>query len=194
MSGLDPFTWAIVLMLLGCALVVLEVFIPSGGILGMLSGLAILGSILFAFRRDVTSGMVFVLISLVAVPTLLAFAFRVWPHTPMGKAFLGELPNEAELKPIDVRRELVGRAGIAKTMMLPSGSVQVDGQWLDAVSQGDAIEPGEAVVVVEVRGNRVVVRRADADEAVQVVRDPRDVLSKPLDELGLEGFDDEPLG
>lgn len=194
MSGLDPFTWAIVLMLLGCALVVLEVFIPSGGILGMLSGLAILGSILFAFRRDVTSGMVFVLISLVAVPTLLAFAFRVWPHTPMGKAFLGELPNEEELKPIDVRRELVGRAGIAKTMMLPSGSVLIDGQWLDAVSQGDAIEPGEAIVVVEVRGNRVVVRRAEADEAEQIVRDPRDVLSKPLDELGLEGFDDEPLG
>lgn len=194
MSGLDPFTWAIVLMLLGCALVVLEVFIPSGGILGMLSGLAILGSILFAFRRDVTSGMVFVLISLVAVPTLLAFAFRVWPHTPMGKAFLGELPNEEELKPIDVRRELVGRAGVAKTKMLPSGSVLVDGQWLDAVSQGDAIESGEAVVVVEVRGNRVVVRRAEADEAEQIVRDPRDVLSKPLDELGLEGFDDEPLG
>ena len=194
MSGLDPFTWAIVLMLLGCALVVLEVFIPSGGILGMLSGLAILGSILFAFRRDVTSGMAFVLISLVAVPTLLAFAFRVWPHTPMGKAFLGELPNEEELKPIDVRRELVGRAGVAKTKMLPSGSVLVDGQWLDAVSQGDTIESGEAVVVVEVRGNRVVVRRAEADEANQIVRDPRDVLSKPLDELGLEGFDDEPLG
>jgi membrane-bound ClpP family serine protease len=194
MSGLDPFTWAIVLMLLGCALVVLEVFIPSGGILGMLSGLAILGSILFAFRRDVTSGMAFVLISLVAVPTLLAFAFRVWPHTPMGKAFLGELPNEEELKPIDVRRELVGRAGVAKTKMLPSGSVLVDGQWLDAVSQGDAIEPGEAVVVIEVRGNRVVVRRAEADEAEQIARDPRDVLSKPLDELGLEGFDDEPLG
>ena len=58
MTGLDPFTWAIVLLLLGCALVVLEVFIPSGGILGMLSALAILGSIVFAFRRDMTSGLV----------------------------------------------------------------------------------------------------------------------------------------
>ena len=193
MTGLDPFTWAIILMLLGCALVVLEVFIPSGGILGMLSGLAILGSIIFAFRRDMTSGMVFVLISLVAVPTLLVFAFRVWPHTPMGKAFLGELPNEEELKPIDTRRALVGRAGIAKSKMLPSGSVLVDGLWLDAVSQGDAIELGEAVVVVEVRGNRLVVRPAEPGEAEQIAADSRDVLSKPLDELGLEGFD-EPLG
>lgn len=194
MSGLDPFTWAIILMLIGCALVVLEVFVPSGGILGMLSGIAILGSIIFAFRRDLTAGLTFVLISLVAVPTLLALAFRVWPHTPMGKAFLGELPNEDELKPVDTRRELVGRLGVAKTMMLPSGSVLVDGHWLDAVSQGDAIEPGMPIVVVEVRANRVVVRQADPDEAEQIIGSSPDMLSKPLDELGLEGFDDEPLG
>jgi membrane-bound serine protease (ClpP class) len=194
MTGLDPFTWAIILMLIGCALVVLEVFIPSGGILGMLSGFAILGSIIFAFRRDPTAGMVFVLISLVAVPSLLALAFRVWPHTPMGKAFLGELPSEDELKPIDVRRELVGRTGMAKTMMLPSGSVLVDGHWLDAISQGDAIEPGEPIVVVEVRANRVVVRRAEPDETQQISNQSPDILSKPLDELDLEGFEDEPLG
>ncbi|MDZ4656879.1 MAG: NfeD family protein [Bythopirellula sp.] len=194
MSGLDPFTWAIILMLIGCALVVLEVFVPSGGILGMLSGIAILGSIIFAFRRDLTAGLTFVLISLVAVPTLLALAFRVWPHTPMGKAFLGELPNEEELKPVDTRRQLVGRLGVAKTMMLPSGSVLVDGHWLDAVSQGDAIEPGMPIVVVEVRANRVVVRQADPDEAEQITSSSPDMLSKPLNELGLEGFEDEPLG
>jgi membrane-bound serine protease (ClpP class) len=193
MTGLDPFTWAIILLLLGCALVVLEVFVPSGGILGMLAGLAILGSIVFAFRRDTTAGLSFVLVSLVAVPVLLTLAFRIWPHTPMGKAFLGELPSEEELKPVDPRRELVGRMGVAKSKMLPSGSVLIDGQWIDAVTQGDAIEPEEPVVVVEVRANRVVVRKADPDELGQLPTDPRDVLSQPIDELGFDGFD-EPLG
>lgn len=183
-----------ILLLLGCALVVLEVFIPSGGILGMLSGLAILGSIFFAFRRDTTSGLVFILVSLIAVPALLALAFRVWPYTPMGKAFLGELPTEDELIPIDSRRELVGRVGVAKSKMLPAGSVLVDGHWVDAITQGEPIEPGESVVVVEVRANRVVVRRADPEEAQRVVADPRDLLNKPLNELGLGGFEDEPLG
>ena len=108
----------------------------------------------------------------------------------MGKAFLGELPSEDELKPIDLRRELVGRVGVAKTKMLPSGSVLVDGHWLDAVAQGDAIEPGEPMVVVEVRGNRVVVRRGRSRGGRAIGCDPRDVLSKPLDELGFEGFDE----
>lgn len=192
MSGLDPFTWAIILMLLGCALVVLEVFIPSGGILGMLSGIAILGSIVFAFRRDPTAGLTFVMISLVAVPSLLAFAFKVWPMTPMGKAFLGELPSEEEIKPIDSRRGLVGRAGVAKSKMLPSGSVLVDGHFIDAVSQGDAIEPGEPIIVVEVRANRVVVRRADDEESSQFVQTGSgDALSRPIEELGIEGFDED---
>jgi membrane-bound serine protease (ClpP class) len=193
MTGLDPFTWAIILLLLGCALVVLEVFVPSGGILGMLAGLSILGSIVFAFRRDTTAGLSFVLVSMVAVPVLLTLAFRIWPHTPIGKAFLGELPTEDELKPVDPRRELVGRLGVAKSKMLPSGSVLIDGHWIDAVAQGDAIEPGEPVVVVEVRANRVVVRKADPDELDQLATDPKDVLSKPIDELGFDGFD-EPLG
>lgn len=193
MSGLDPLTWAIILLLVGCALVVLEVFIPSGGVLGLLSGLSILASVIFAFRRDVTSGMALLLVALFAVPSVLALAFKIWPMTPLGKAFLGELPREEDLKPVDTRRELVGRWGVARSKMLPSGSVLVDGQWLDAVAQGDAIEPGEAVIVIEVRGNRVVVRRADPDEVPGQTALPQDLLSKPIDQLGLEEFD-EPLG
>lgn len=191
--GLDPITTAILLMLLGCALVLLEVFIPSGGILGLLSGLAILASIFFAFRYDTTSGLVFILFSVLAIPGLIVLAFKIWPHTPMGKAFLGELPSEEETKPVDARRSLVGRLGVARSKMLPSGSIQVDDRRLDAVSVSGAIEPGEYVIVMEVRGNRVAVRSADEDEINRVPEAPEDLLSRPLDELGFEPFD-ESLG
>jgi len=192
MSTMDPLTWAILLMIIGCGLVVLEVFIPSGGLLSFLSAVVIVASVVMAFRRDTTTGMSFVVLTLVAVPSVLALAFKYWPSTPMGKAFLGELKSSAELRPLDTRRELLGKVGIAKSKMLPSGSVQIDGKYIDAISQG-AVDIGQAVVVIEVRANRVVVRPADKDEARRVVRDPRDVFSKPIDELGLESFD-EPLG
>ena len=193
MSTLDPLTWAILLMLLGCGLVVLEVFIPSGGLLSFFSAVTIIASIVMAFRHNATTGLGFIVLTLVAVPSTLALAFKVWPHTPMGKSFLGVLKTTEELTPVDSRRELVGKLGVAKSKMLPSGSVQIDGTHFDAVTQGGAIDKGQAVVVVEVQGNRVVVRPADEDEAGLVVKDPQDVLSTPLEELGIESLKD-PLG
>ncbi len=187
---MDPLSWAVLLMLIGCGLVVMEIFIPSGGILGFLSGVCIIGSVVMAFNRDSTTGISFILITLVAVPAAIGLAFKYWPLTPMGKAFLGELPDEEDVLPSDARRELVGRVGTAKSKMLPSGSVSIDGQLVDAVSQGSAIDKGQAVVVVEVRGNRVVVRPADEAEAQQRGDYPSDVLSTPAEELGLDSLED----
>ena len=95
----------------------------------------------------------------------------------------------------DAQREkdqLVGSRGIAKTKMLPGGVVSVEGRSIDAVSEGLPIDLGEAVVVVEVRGNVVVVRRADADGPAKTVRSgpESDLLDRPLEELGLDPLDD----
>ncbi|MCA9232171.1 MAG: hypothetical protein KDA57_16100 [Planctomycetales bacterium] len=193
MAGLDPISWAVILLLVGCALVVLEVFIPSGGILSFLAVAAFVASLAMAFRRDTTTGLSFLVLTVIAVPLVVALAFKYWPHTPMGKAFLGEVPTEADLRSDDPRRDLVGRVGVAKSKMLPSGAVQIDDQLVDAVSQGAAIDVGSAVVVVEVRANRVVVRLADEQEARQAAIDPSEMLSKPIEELGLESLD-ESLG
>ncbi len=192
MSTLDPLTWAMILLIAGCGLVVLEVFIPSGGILSFCAAIALIASIVMAFRRDVTAGIGFVALTLVAVPVTLGLAIKYWPLTPMGKAFLGELQSTDDLIPEDPRRGLVGKLGIAKSKMLPSGSVQIEGKYIDAISQGTVIDIGQVVVVVEVRANRVVVRPADDQEAQQFVKDPRDVFSTPIEELGIDSMD-EPL-
>ena len=160
--------WAILLLLVGCVLVVLEVFIPSGGIISILAAVSFIASIFIAFQESPTTGpttgLIFTATTVFAVPTLIALAFKYWPKTPMGKAFLGELPNEEEVLPEDPRRALLGRVGVARSKMLPSGAVEIDGQMIDAVTQGQAIEPGTYVVVCEVRANRVVVRPAGKDQ------------------------------
>ncbi|MBX3434661.1 MAG: hypothetical protein KF847_15185 [Pirellulales bacterium] len=192
MNLLDPLGWAILLLVLGCGIVVLEVFLPSGGVLSFLAVLVLGASVYFAFRRDATTGFAFITLTLAFVPLTIGLAFKVLPMTPMGKAFLGELPTPAEVDPDDPRRSMVGRVGVASSMMLPSGSVLVDGKLLDAVSQGVPIDPGTPIVVVEVRANRVMVRPADPDEARRIAIDSGDVLAKPIEEFGIEEFD-EPL-
>jgi membrane-bound serine protease (ClpP class) len=190
-SLLDPIGWSILLLLIGCVLVVLEVFIPSGGFISILAAVAFVASILLAFNQSPATGLAFTGTTVVAVPLLLALAFKYLPKTPMGKAFLGELPTEAEVVPDDPRRALIGRVGVARSKMLPSGAIEIDGQMIDAVTQGQAIEPGAYVTVIEVRANRVVVRPAGKDQRPSH-ENPQELLSRPIEELGLESLD-EPL-
>ena len=185
--------WAILLLLVGCSLVVLEVFITSGGIISILAGVAFITSLIVAFwdgpTTGPTTGFVFLAVMVLAVPALVALAFKIWPRTRLGKAFLGDLPREDQVVPDEPRRTLLGRVGVARSKMLPSGAVEVDGQMIDAVTQGLPIEPGTYVVVVEVRANRVVVRPAGKDQRPSHP-DPKDILSRPIEELGLDSLED----
>jgi membrane-bound ClpP family serine protease len=190
MNLLDPIGWAVVLMVVGCGILVLEIFIPSGGLLSFLAFVALVGSMVVAFNQSLTTGLSFMAVAVLAVPVAIGIAFKLWPKTPMGKAILGELPSEEETRPDDPRRALVGRVGVAQSLMLPSGAVLIDGKLFDAVSQGMAIDPGQPVVVVEVKANRVMVRPASATESQSAAVAPDDVLSRPIEEFGFDSLED----
>jgi len=55
-----------------------------------------------------------------------------------------------------------GKTGEATTDLRPSGKARIDGDLVDVVTQGDFIERGDPVRVVEVEGVRVVVAREEA--------------------------------
>jgi membrane-bound serine protease (ClpP class) len=58
----------------------------------------------------------------------------------------------------------IGDTGIAVTLLRPSGKVKIKAQLLDVVAQGEFIKKGSPVKIVEIRGNRVIVSRAEKDE------------------------------
>lgn len=191
---MDPLAWSVLLLLLGLLLLFLEVFVPSGGVLGFISVASIAAAIALAFyHRGLEIGLLFMVLAAVAVPSVLMLAFRWWPLTPMGKRLLLEVPSGKDMLPDSPQRrklrELVGHVGEATTLMLPSGAVRVDGMTVDAVSEGMPIEAGQRVKIIDVHGNRVLVRPSDEEPQT---RTPNDVLSQPIESLGLEGFE-EPL-
>lgn len=194
MNLLDPLAWAILLMLFGGLLAVSEIFIPSGGILGLLSSIAILTSIGLAFYHHGPGvGLLFSVVAVVGVPVCMAIALKYWPHTAMGKRMLSSPPSSEEVLPdSEARRQLkslVGRIGRAKCDLLPAGAVEIDGQTIDAMTQGQPVDQGQAVKVVEVRANRVVVRPLEEGESL-AERNPDDVLSQSLDSLGLDSLEE----
>jgi membrane-bound serine protease (ClpP class) len=54
--------------------------------------------------------------------------------------------------------ELVGKSGLTVTPLRPSGTVLIDGERVDAVTEGGFIPSQKEIVVVKVEGNRIVVR------------------------------------
>ena len=192
--------WSLILLTVGLALILLEVFVPSSGVLGVLAGLSVVAAIIVAFMQGPYVGLAIVSTTVVALPAVVALALRIWPSTSIGRRILLGVPKAEELLPDDEvtqrLKSLVGKQGVAQSLMLPSGAIRIDGRTYDATAAGVAIEPGTAVRVVEVHGARIVVRpiEEDDEQADRVAQaDPSDPLSRSLESLGLEGFD-QPLG
>lgn len=188
---LDPWIWSVVLMLAGMMLIVLEIFIPSGGIIGLLSFGCVTASIGLAFfHYGSDAGFASILLALLTVPAVVVAALKLLPKTPMGRRLLLGDPSMEDVLPDDEKlvglKALIGKTGTAKSKMLPSGSVEIDGRIYDAVSEGMPIDPEQPVRVVSVRTNRVIVRPALGREKLDDARTGDDLLSQPFESLGLD--------
>jgi membrane-bound serine protease (ClpP class) len=53
---------------------------------------------------------------------------------------------------------LVGAKGHAATDLRPAGKARIQHELVDVIAEGEPLDSGTPVVVVEARGNRVVVR------------------------------------
>jgi membrane-bound serine protease (ClpP class) len=56
-------------------------------------------------------------------------------------------------------RALLGSTGVAETNLRPSGKGRFGDQLVDVVTEGDLVERGKPITIVEVQGSRVVVKR-----------------------------------
>jgi membrane-bound ClpP family serine protease len=162
--------WAIALLGAAILLMVLELFVPSGGVLGVLSAAATITGVVFMFIHDVTWGVITLGAVLVLGPMAIAFGLKVFPHTPVGKRLIlgGNITEEDRIRQRqaeDARRAellgLVGATGKAMTDLRPVGVVIIDGKRHDALAEGPWIGAGSTVRVSVVDGTQIKVRKAD---------------------------------
>ena len=164
---MDPVTIAYLLIVLGLALLVAELFIPSSGALFIASSLCILGGVVLTFiYGDPATGMVTLLSVFVVVPAVAALMLYLWPRTPMGKRLI--LPDQdATIAQLPVNLELEalrGRYGRALSDLRPAGAVEFDGRRVDVIGEGPMVAAGAWVRCVDVRAATVVVRQVDAPD------------------------------
>ena len=184
--------WPMFLLLLAVAFVLLELMVPSGGALSFLAAVSAIASVVVAFMNGgPVVGTAWMGLSGVLLPLVIGLAIRLWPHTRFGRHLFNIPESRAENRGTEPRQALLGRHGIAQSVMLPAGRILVEGKTWDAVTEGMPVEVGQAIEVTRVEGNRIVVRPAQhATDLSAELAD--DVLSRPLDNFGLDALD-EPL-
>ena len=121
-------TWAIILAALGIAVIIVELFIPSAGLLGIVAGILLVSGIISAFLHSLEAGAALLLLLVLLLPIMFVALVKVWPSTPIGRRILlGRMRAEEVVltgEHYDGLKELIGETGVAKTKMLPSGGEQ----------------------------------------------------------------------
>lgn len=190
---MDGFFWPLLLIAIGVILLSLELFVPSGGLLGVFAGLAFLTAIVIGFLHNPYTGASSIVLVSIIIPAFLSVFIYYWPKTPIGRRMLLRR-DEAESETLlldeeeELLRTLIGKRGRAKTKMLPSGAVVVDGQTFDAATDGIAVEAGQPVEVIALRFKRLVVRPIENDASP--ASNFADPLSQPIEQFGLGNFED----
>lgn len=146
----------IALLIFGAVLLFLETLLP-GLVAGILGALCLLGAIVFAYRDFGTSIGTAVLGIVVLELIIGTWAWlKFFPDSRVARKFIsrGSVGELHVSKP-----ELLNATGEALSQLRPSGKAAIDGQQVDVVTEGDLIERGEKIKVVQVEGSRIVVRR-----------------------------------
>lgn len=135
------------LMLLGFALIMVEIFIP-GGVVGAVGGLCLLISIILAFNSFGMEGaIVAFLVALVGLGICLFVEFKILPKTPVGRRLFLQDRVEGKSQRDVADQSLVGKEGSSLTTLSPSGYVLVDGQRYEAYCRSGFLDKGEKVRV-----------------------------------------------
>jgi membrane-bound ClpP family serine protease len=158
----DAGVLATVLLLVGLFLLGLEFFVPSFGMILVLAVISLIVSVWSAFKAwwGVHPGFfwAYVLMLVAGVPGSLGLAVTMIRKTRLGNRMILKPVSQAETNSLSPLEALRGKRGIAGTLMTPGGIVVVDSDRFHAESVGMLIEAQTPVLVVGVRGNRLVVR------------------------------------
>ena len=151
---------SIILFCVGVLLLIVEMCHPGFGAAGVL-GLVCLVADIFLTAKTVEQGLI--LTGIIAVVVVILLIISV---TLVSK---GKLPKTLTLKESTDRasgyiggeslEKYLGKEGRALTDLRPAGTAELEGERVDVLTRGEYLEAGTELIVTEVGGNRVVVKK-----------------------------------
>ncbi len=159
--------WGFILIGVAILLVVVELFVPSGGVIAVVAAIAALAGVVSLFMEGTTWGFIGLSGVVIATPIVIIGGFKIWSSTKIGRVMLGE-DAQAEIRrrkaeeqrQLDEIRSLVGLEGEALTDLRPIGTVRIDGKRYDAQAELKFVDAGSRIVVTHADAFAIKVRPA----------------------------------
>lgn len=145
--------------LLGLLLLIVEIFVPGFGIFGIAGIISIIGSIIAA-SVSVKQALFSIVFSFIVSIIVLVLLFKRFSRSSIFDRLVLYLKQDKTAgysAPVN-QPEIVGKVGVTITPLHPAGTIQVEGNRIDVVSEGGYIDKNVNVRIVKVEGTRVIVR------------------------------------
>lgn len=156
--------FAVFLYLACAALIIAEIFVPSGGIISVFAIAALAGGLTIFFRHSTTLGVIGVIVAVIMIPTVLIIAYKIFPKTSFGKSVTLEPPQRplGDAIPDTYKlKELLGKVGIVTSPLRPVGMCDFSGKRVECVAESGYVEKDKKVKVIRVQQTQLTVRTVD---------------------------------
>jgi len=176
LQGLADY-WEIALFIFGIVLLILEIFVIPGfgiaGILGIISvvlglSFSLVANDFFDFKLShpgmlFNSFLIVIGAMVISVTLMVIFGKNLLKSSAFQRLVLAdEQKAEEGYTSSIIKSDLLNRRGITKTVMRPSGKIEIDGVWYDAVALDGFIELGQEVYVEKHENYNLFVRKINA--------------------------------
>lgn len=168
--------WEILLFIIGIGLLIVEIFVTPGfGVIGTMGIIAVIVGLTLSMIDNIVftiDGALFPVLgkafSIVILSFLCSFFLslylsqKLFTNQGRFKHLALNTTQQVDEGYIGVETsiaQIVGKRGIAATTLRPSGKIEVEGSWYEAVSEDGLIEMNESIEVVKFLNNQAYVRR-----------------------------------
>lgn len=154
----------LICLIVGFILLVIEMFLPGIGLAGVSGVIALIAVVVMQLGWGNPRVALYVIaIALLVIILGLIWIIRSFQKGRLSKSFLvlrdssdgTSVPEIATAK-----ADLVGKSGVALTILRPAGIAEIEGRRVDVTTAGEFIPKGSPVTVVKAEGMHILVNKS----------------------------------
>jgi membrane-bound serine protease (ClpP class) len=153
--------FAAFLYLACAALLIIEVFVPSGGVISICAFACLFGGIYIFYQHGTAACVAGVIVAIIMIPTVLVLAYKIFPKTKFGKGIILAHPQREQGDAVpdsDKLKGLLGATGVVLTPLRPVGTCDFSGERVECVAESGYVDKGRKITVIDVESTQVTVR------------------------------------